>query len=659
MNRGPMRNPHAGLPFTAADMSDAAIAAALEDVSVPTLLLSCVHITGDAGILDGPLRPQGLFLNEVQGFMGEEEKAQARAFALDVIRAWRDRGCPEPAPVGPALLKRMMDWLVCETVPEEYVQMLLEEMELDGVDARTLASKDGRAAADPAAAAALPVVIIGCGMSGLLAAIRLKEAGFPFVVIEKNPDVGGTWFENTYPGARVDVGNHFYCYSFEPSDHWTEFFARQPELQAYFRRVMEKHGVEPHVRWNTEVLGATWNEATATWTVALDSGERLTARAVISAVGQLNRPYVPEVPGRFDGPAFHTARWDHTVDLTGKRVVMIGAGATGFQVAPAIADRVGRLTILQRSAQWMFPNPSYHAAVGPGVRWALRHLPFYGRWYRFLLFWPGCDKGLVAAKVDPEWEPQSQSVSAANDFARLMFTEWITSQLQDRPDLIAQVVPDYPATGKRTLQDNGSWLATLKRPHVQLVRAGVARLEPDGVVDANGVKHEADVVVWATGFRVNDLLLPMAIVGRDGVDLRERWGIRPRAYLGMTVPGFPNFFMLYGPGTNLASGGSLVFHAECEVRYVTQCLQLLAERGAAASDRGFAAMEPRQDRDDEWYARCQAELALTVWASPHIAHSFYKNAAGEVHGLSPWRLVDYWAWTRTVNPDDYVWHAPP
>ncbi len=561
-----------------------------------------------------------------------------------MIRGWRDRGCPEPAPIRPELLKRMMDWLVCESVPDEYVQMLLEEMELDGGDARASAP-----VGDPAAAAALPVVIIGCGMSGLLAAIRLKEAGFPFVVIEKNADVGGTWFENTYPGARVDVGNHFYCYSFEPSDHWSEFFARQPELQAYFRRVMEKHGVQAYVRWQTEVVGATWDEATATWIVTLDSGELLTARAVISAVGQLNRPYVPDVPGHFDGPSFHTARWDHTVDLTGKRVVMIGAGATGFQVAPAIADRVATLTVLQRSAQWMFPNPNYHAAVGPGVRWALRHLPFYGRWYRFLLFWPGCDKGLVAAKVDPDWQPQEQSVSAMNDFARIMFTEWITSQLADRPDLIAKVVPDYPATGKRTLQDNGSWLATLKRPHVALVRAGVARLEPDGVVDTNGVKHEADVVVWATGFRANDLLLPMTIVGRDGADLRERWGIRPRAYLGMTVPGFPNFFMLYGPGTNLASGGSLVFHAECEVRYVTQCLRLLAERGSIA-------MEPRQERDDEWYARCQAELALTVWASPHIAHSFYKNAAGEVHGLSPWRLVDYWAWTRTVNPDDYVWH---
>ena len=631
-----MRNPHAGLPFTS---SDEEIAAALEDVSIPTLLLSCVHMSGDESLLDGPLRPQGLFLNEVQGYLSEEDKAAARALALDVIRDYRDRGCPEPEPVSPAVLKRMMDWIVCEEVPGEYVPMMLEEMGLDGRDARADAPSPG--------AADLPVVVIGCGMSGLLAAIRLQEAGFSYVVVEKNPGVGGTWWENSYPGARVDVGNHFYCYSFEPSDHWSEFFAQQPELQAYFQDVMERHRVQEHVRFGTEVLGAVWDEASATWAVQLDSGETLTARAVISAVGQLNRPFVPEVPGGFDGPAFHTARWDHDVDLTGKAVVMVGAGATGFQVAPAVADTVGSLTVIQRTAQWMFPNPNYHEPVGPGVRWALRHLPFYGRWYRFLIFWPGCDTGLAAAKVDPEWEPQHQSVSEVNDLARMMFTDWITSQVEDDPDLLAKVVPDYPPTGKRTLQDNGSWLRALQRDNVELVRAGVDRLEPDGVVDTHGVKHPADVLVWATGFRVNDMLLPMRIVGRDGVDLRESWGNRPRAYLGMTVPGFPNFFCLYGPGTNLASGGSLVFHSECEVRYVVQCLRALA-------DGGGVAMEPLPEKYDEWYARCQAELKGMVWSSPHIEHNFYKNDEGDVHCLSPWRLVDFWAWTRDVDLQDYV-----
>ena len=637
-----MRNPHAGVPFTVDEMSDDDLAAALEDLSVPTLLLSCVHMSGDTSILEGPLRPQGLFLNEVQGFMSPEDQAAARSFALGVIRDWRDRGCPEPEPVTPEVLKSMMDWLVCEDVPDEYVRMLLEEMELDGTDPRA-----SRPVTDPAAAAGLPVVIIGCGMSGLLAAIRVQEAGLPYTVIEKNDGVGGTWWENTYPGARVDVGNHFYCYSFEPSDHWSEFFARQPELQAYFESVMDKHGVGRHVRWNTEVTSATWDPHNATWVVELDSGDTINARAVISAVGQLNRPFVPEVPGNFEGPAFHTARWDHEVDLAGKDVVMVGAGATGFQLAPAIAEEVGHLTILQRSAQWMFPNPNYHAKVGPGVKWALRHLPFYGRWYRFLIFWPGCDTGLVAAKVDPDWEPQHRSVSETNELTRVMFTEWITDQLEGRPDLIDKVVPEYPPTGKRTLQDNGSWLSTLRRDDVELVRAGVGSLEANAVVDSNGDRHHADVVIWATGFRPNEMLLPMRITGRGGVDLREMWGNRPRAYLGMTVPGFPNFFCLYGPGTNLASGGSLIFHSECEVRYIVECLVEMAERG-------IRSMEPRQDRLDDWYERSQAELEAMVWSSPAIEHSFYKNDEGVVHGLSPWRLVDFWDWTRGVDLDDFV-----
>ena len=638
-----MRNPHSGVPFTAAQFSDEQIADALKDVSIPTLLLSCVHMTEDPAvresILTGPIKPQGLFLNEVQGFMSEEDQEAARELALPIIAAWRDRGCPEPEPVDPVLLKRMMDWIVCEEVGAEYVPMMLEEMELDGADAR---STGAVATSDPR-----PVVIVGLGMSGLLAAIRLQEAGIPYVVFEKNDGVGGTWWENSYPGARVDVGNHFYCYSFEPSDAWTEFFAQQPELQSYFQRVMEDHGVEAHTEFGVEVTGASWDDDTATWSVTLDDGRTVEGRAVISAVGQLNRPLLPDLPGAFAGPSFHTARWDHSVDIAGKKVVMVGAGATGFQVAPAIADAVEHLTVIQRTAQWMFPNPNYHAQVGDGVRWALKHLPFYGRWYRFLIFWPGCDTGLVAAKVDPEWEPQQQSVSEVNDITRVMFTDWIVSQVDNDPELVAKVVPDYPPTGKRTLQDNGSWLTTLTKPNVELVRAGVERLEPNGVVDSDGTFFEADVIVWATGFRVNEPLVPMAITGRGGLDLREHWGVRPRAYLGMTVPEFPNFFCLYGPGTNLASGGSLIFHSECEIRYIVQCLQAVDAAGARA-------IEPRRERYDEWYDKCQAELRTTVWSSPYIEHNFYKNVDGDVHSLSPWRLVDFWTWTRTPDLEDFV-----
>jgi 4-hydroxyacetophenone monooxygenase len=640
-----MRNPHAGEPF---DTPDAEIAEALADVSIPTLMLSLVHMSGDPEFIRGRLKPAGLFLNEVQGYMTEEDKAEVRAIALEVIRHYRDRGCPEPEPISAELLHEMMSWLVCEEVPAEYVPMLMEEMELDGADLRRVAVP-----ADATARDAFPVVVIGCGQSGLLAGIRLKQAGIPFTIVEKNPGPGGTWWENSYPGARVDVGSHFYCYSFEPSDAWTEFFARQPELQAYFEAVMDKHGIEPSVRWGTEVLGAIWDDGAGTWTVRVRTEDgtesTLVARAVISAVGQLNRPHIPDIPGQegFAGPAFHSARWDHSVDLTGKRVAMIGAGASGFQIAPAIAGDVEHLTVFQRTAQWMFPNPNYHATVGPGGRWALRHLPFYGRWYRFLILWPGCDKGLEAARVDPDYPDQQRAVSEMNELTRQMFTDWIVSQVGDDPDLIAKVVPDYPATGKRTLQDNGSWLKALTRDNVDLVRTGIDHIDADGVVTVDGEHHQADVIVYATGFYANRVLWPLDVTGRDGADLRTLWGERPAAYLGITVPGFPNLFCMYGPGTNLAHGGSLIFHSECQMRYITQCLEELIVGG-------HRSMEPRQDKYEGWHERSQQEIKKLVWSQPSVRHSFFKNAYGEIHVLSPWRLVDYWTWTKHPDFGDFV-----
>src|SRR6476659_2416285 len=607
-------------------------------------MLSLVHMSGDAGLIRGELKPAGLFLNEVQGYMSEADKAAVRKIALEVIADYRDRGCQEPEPIGPELLQEMMQWLVCEPVPAEYVPMLLEEMELDGTDSRAVLGTP---------ADNFPVVVIGCGESGLLAGIRLKEAGSPFTIVEKNEGVGATWWQNSYPGARVDVGNHFYCYSFEPTDQWTHFFAEQPELQAYFQTVMDRSDIGSHVLWETEVTEASWDDPTATWSVRArhrsGATTTLSARAVISAVGQLNRPQLREIDGQgnFAGPAFHSSEWDHAVDLRGKRVSMVGAGASGFQIAPAIADGVDRLTVFQRTAQWMFPNPNYHAEVGPGVQWALRHLPSYGRWYRFLVFWPGCDKGLAAAYVDPEYPDQQKAVSEINEITRIMFTEWIASQVGDDPELLAKVVPDYPATGERTLQDNGSWLRTLTRDNVELVRAGIDHIESDAVVTEDGTRYPADIIVYATGFQANKMLWPMTIRGRDGEILSERWGQRPSAYLGITVPGYPNFFCMYGPGTNLASGGSLIFHSECQMRYITKCLELLIE----GSHR---SLEPREDKTADWLDRTQAEMRKMVWSQPSIKHSFYKNQFGEVYGLSPWRLVDYWTWTREPDPADFV-----
>jgi 4-hydroxyacetophenone monooxygenase len=544
----------------------------------------------------------------------------------------------------------MMCFLVGGDVPAEYVPMMLEEMELDGHDVRGF--RWDREVSD-AARRSFHVVVIGCGMSGLLAAIRLDEAGIPYTVVEKNPSAGGTWFENRYPGCRVDVGNHFYCYSFEPNHEWSEFFARQPELQAYFERCLDKYGVRDKVRFETEVVGASYDESEGRWSVRIrnrnGSEEVLRAAAVVSAVGQLNRPKLPDIAGidRFGGPSMHSAAWRPDCDLVGKRVAVIGTGASAFQIVPTIAETCAHLSVFQRSAPWMFPNPHYHAKVGAGKKWALEHLPYYARWYRFLLFWPGCDGGLDAMRIDPDWPDQEHSTSPMNDAARQSFTQYLTSQVGDDEDLLAKVIPDYVCLGKRTLQDNGSWLAALKRDDVDLITDSIREIREDAIVCESGAVHPVDVIVYATGFHANRFLWPMEIVGRGGVKLAEQWGNEPSAYLGITVPNFPNFFCIYGPGTNLAHGGSLIFHSECQVRYIMGCLKELLEGG-------HAAIECRQSVHDEYDRKLQEALAGMVWSHPSIRSSWYRNDAGRVTVLSPWRLVDYWRWTQRPDPEDFV-----
>ena len=633
-----MRSRYAGRPFTT---STAEIVAALEDVSIPTLLLSLVHITGDPRFIRD-FKPMGIFLNEIQGFMSEEDKARARAAALPVLTDYRDRGCPEPNPLSLELIREMMDWAACEHVTDDHLPLILEEMDIDGIDPRRPAALPIESTAE------LPVLVVGCGESGILAGIRLKQANVPFTIVEKNAGPGGTWWENSYPGARVDVANHFYCYSFEPNNDWTHFFAEQYELQTYFADVMDQHGLARHVRWNTEVVAAEWSDHDGMWNVSLRSADGHTdtmrVRAVITAVGQLNRTYIPEFDGAssFEGPSFHSAAWDHSVDLTGKRVALIGAGASGFQIAPTIVGDVERLTVYQRTAQWMFPNAMYHDEVGDGMRWAMRHLPFYGRWYRFLVLWPGSDKGLDAARGDPDYADQDYAVSDINAAARMMFTHWITSQVGEGHELLAKVLPDYPATGKRTLQDNGSWLRTLQRDNVELVRTPIRRITTDGIITEDGVTRDADVIVYATGFRHTDVLWPLKIAGRNGIDLHRMWGRRPHAYLGITVPGFPNLFIIYGPGTHLAHGGSLIFQSELQMRYINQCLEHLVEAN-------LHSLEPAAEAANEWHQRTQTEIKNMVWSHPAVKHSYFKNADGEIHTVSPWRLNEYWAAVR--EPD--------
>ena len=642
------RHVYAGLPF--AD-SDAEIAAALEEVSVPVLLCTMVHITGDPGWIRSHLRPAGLMLNEYQGFMDPDALAEVRRRALPEIIAYRDRGCiPAAQQPDATLLKEMMDFIAVEPLPDDVIPMMLDEMGLSEVDAKAIDWTDDVPAETKAD---FPVVIIGCGQSGLLAGIRLAEAGIPFTILEKNGGPGGTWWENRYPGARVDVGSHFYCYSFVPADHWTEYFSQQPELQQYFEEVMHDYNIAEHCRFNTEVVSATFDEADSTWSVVTSSKDReqtFQARAVISSVGALNRPKLPDIPGidDFDGPAFHSARWDHSVDITGKKVALVGAGASGFQIAPTIADDVEQLHVFQRTPQWMFPNPNYHEPVPDGMRWAIRHLPFFGRWFRFVQFWPGSGGDMSSSRIDPDFDDSDGlAVSERNLATRGWFEGFIRSQVDDE-ELLAKLIPQYPATGKRTLQDNGSWLQCLQRDDVELITTGIERIESNGIRTTDGEFYEADVICFATGFHHNRFLWPMHIEGRDGAVLNEVWGDEPAAYLGITMPEFPNLFCVYGPGTHLIHGGSLIFQSECQVTYIMGCLEHLLREG-------HTTMEPKPELLAEWDAKRSARVKELVWSHWSIEHSYFKNANGDLYSISPWPLHTYQQWTKAPNTDDFIY----
>ena len=544
----------------------------------------------------------------------------------------------------------MMSFLGCQDVGGTLAGLFFDDLQFEGSDTGAIAWGDG---IPEDVKAASPVVVIGCGMAGILAGIRLKQAGLPFVIIEKNAGPGGTWWENRYPGARVDIGSHQYCYSFEPSDHWSEYYCQQPELRDYFTATVDKYGLGPHCRFNTTVGDVRWDDASAMWRIQIENAnasvESLDARFVISAVGSLNLPKLPDIEGMnvYTGPSFHSARWPGGLELAGKRFALIGAGASGFQIAPALVDQVEKLTIFQRTPQWIIPNPLYHARVPAGDRWALRHLPFYGRWYRFIMTFPGIAAGVDSYRIDASYEDStSRSVNTLNAKRAEALLKWMKSMIADRPDLLDVVIPDYPALGKRVLQDDGSWLRCLQRPNVELVRTPIDSVTANGVTTVDGAFYPADVICYATGFLHNDFLASMDVTGRGGVSLREQWGDEPTAYLGITIPNFPNLFCAYGPGTNLAAGASLFYHAEFQVHYALETIRETLAAGARSCEVTVQAHNAYVDRYRE-------EIGQLVWSHPSIRHSHYKNPDGNVFTLSPWPLDLYWQWTRNVNVCDY------
>ncbi len=488
-------------------------------------------------------------------------------------------------------------------------------------------------AAAPQASANRPlsVIVVGAGFGGIAAAIELKRHGIDDVtLLERAPALGGTWHYNTYPGAACDVPSHLYSFSFAQRRDWTRLCSPQSEINEYLQRTARAYDLERHVASRRTVTSCAWDERDARWRVDTAEGERYEADALVLATGQLNQPAQPAIDGAetFAGRSFHSARWEHDYPLAGKRVAVVGTGASAVQLIPPLAERAAHLTIFQRTGNWMLPrrNREYPRAL----RAAIEHIPGVQAFRRNFMF-QYCE-AITAAIRHPR---------TVGRLVGLRSAAFMRSQVKDER-LRGKIWPDYTFGCKRVLFSS-QYLPSLQRPNVELVTDAIERVTPAGIVTAGGELHEVDCIIWATGFRTTQFMFPMQVLGSEALELREAWADGAHAHLGMTVPGFPNMFVLYGPNTN-TSGGSIIVYLEAQASYLRQALQQMRARGATS-------VEVRAEVARESDRELQARFAGTAWTQ---CDSWYRDARGRIVANWPGYMRDYLTATRELDPSEYV-----
>ncbi|OLT29445.1 4-hydroxyacetophenone monooxygenase [Actinomadura sp. CNU-125] len=477
------------------------------------------------------------------------------------------------------------------------------------------------------------IVIIGSGFAGLGMAIGLKKAGFhDFVILEKSEALGGTWHDNTYPGCACDVPSHMYSFSFELNPGWSRMFAPQPEIRSYMERTADKYRVREHIRFGAAVESMEYDDAAKRWNVTLAGGTVLTPKAIVSGIGALHIPAFPELPGieRFQGTTFHSAEWNHDYDLTGKRVAVIGTGASAIQFVPQIAKRVEHLALFQRTPPWIQPKPD--RSFPAPVRAAFEKVPGAARAFRDGIYWT-LEARAVGFTLDPRLSGPMEWLARRH----------IRRQIAD-PELRAKVTPDYTVGCKRVLLSNDYYPA-LTRPNVDVETSGVAEVREHSIVTADGREYEVDCIIYGTGFKVTDALTELRVTGRDGVKLQELWADGIEAHRGTTIPGLPNFFMLLGPNTGLGHN-SVVFMIEVQIQHVLSCLRLVQESGADA-------IEPKPQAARRFNDKMHKRLRKAVW-SEGGCQSWYLDDKGVNRTLWPGATFEFWAGSRKAKPEEYT-----
>ncbi len=475
------------------------------------------------------------------------------------------------------------------------------------------------------------ILIIGSGFAGLCMAIKLREQGIEdFQILERGSDVGGTWRDNHYPGCACDVQSHLYSFSFEPNPDWTRMFARQPEIRAYLEKCTDKYDLRRHIVFDANVQSARYDETSASWTVATADGRSFKGQVLVSGMGGLSNPAMPNVKGleKFKGKAFHSAHWDHSYDLKGKRVAVIGTGASAIQFVPQIQKIAGKVDLYQRTAPWIMPKPDRE--IGASERRLYRALPAVQNAYRTAIYWM-LESRVLGFAVNPKLMAMVEGIARGH----------IKRQIKD-PGLRAKVTPDYTIGCKRILISNDYYPA-LAQANVEVVTDNIAEVRAHSVVDAQGVEREVDAIIYGTGFKAQDPMPRGTVFGRGGVDLLDAWKTGPEAYLGLSVAGFPNFFMLVGPNTGLGHN-SMVFMIECQVAYVMDALKTMRRQN-------LRAVDVKSDAQVTFNKGIQGALSKTVWTSG--CKSWYVDANGKNTTLWPGFTFVYRAKTRVFKPGQY------
>ncbi|WP_420381795.1 NAD(P)/FAD-dependent oxidoreductase [Novosphingobium sp.] len=622
---------------------------AIAELDPVVALLSLVQITGDRTLLHkfGPaLEGTQHKLREAFVSFGDQDGPGAASadIAADVRNRLKLALLAAKSPVLPNLdmpLFRVMSHLALGMdIPE---MSLAPAFQHAGFTTDTRVQK-----AKAVPPAGFKVLVVGAGMMGINAAVKLQQAGFDYTVLERLDAVGGNWLENTYPGAAVDTPSRVYSFSFEPNGSWTRFYPTGPEFLSYLTRVADTYGINANIAFGTTVEGARWDEARQLWVVSARRGhESVTyeANELIMAVGPNNTPHYPDVANleTFKGPVLHGARWDKSVDLTGKKVVLVGTGCSGVQIATALADTVGELTIIQRQPEHIIPNPTAHDPVDPLEIWQMENIPFVVQWKRLQSLASALSDMHGMIMKDEDYAAKTGGFGPINDAMRRMCKAYLESHFPDDPDMRALLWPTYPVFAKRPILDCGFY-DTLKKQHVKIVRGSLAEAYDGGIVLADGTRIDCDAILLATGYNLF-FGRQFDITGRSGKTLKDAFDPYPYSYEGMLIPDFPNFVFMGAPYSYLVANHAVV--SEQQVHYIIELLQWMVDENLSSVDVTQAATRAFVDEMD-------TNLARTAWVQCGDAHGYYRDKGKKVILAVPRHNSHIWHVTRLPRTGDFT-----